>query len=215
MNRSGFKLWLAGFGGLALMLAGPAPLGAATGDIHRITADLANLRAGPSNDAAVRGQVDAGTDVIELRSEGGWLGVRVLDTGEEGWIFGDLVERVAPSGLAGEPGDAGFRQLSESFDRLVQSLNNQLGYPLVEQVEQTGDDALAVTPTQQWLRYGSRDAHVMATMAFYQMWKNHQNQRPVRLTLVDPEGEEYITIADEDNGPVLSLRAPGAGETAG
>jgi hypothetical protein len=215
MTRSVYKLWLAGFGGLALTLAGAAPLSAAPGDIHRITADLANLRAGPSNDAAVRGQVEAGTQVIELRSERNWLGVRVLDTGEEGWIFGDLVERVARSDLAAEPGDAGFRQLSESFDRLVQSLNDQLGYPLVEQVERTADDALTVTPTPQWLRYSGRDAHMMAAMAFYQMWKNHQDQRPVRLTLLGPEGDDYITITDEDVGPVLSLRAPGEEETAG
>jgi hypothetical protein len=203
------KWKLAGVAGLALLLAGQAPVSAAPGDIHRVTAELANLRAGPSNESAVRSRVEAGAELIELRSEGGWLGVRVLDTGEEGWIFGDLLERVARTGLAAEPGDAGFRQLSESFDRLVQSLNDQLGYPLVERVERTGENALTVTPTPQWLRYGGRDAHLMAAMSFYQMWKNHQDQQPVRLTLAGPDGTEYITIVDEDAGPVLSLLSPG------
>lgn len=219
MHRGGFKLWLAGFGGLALTLAGqPVPLSAAPGDTHRVTADLANLRAGPSNDATVRGRVEQGDEVIELREERGWLGVRVLDTGEEGWIYGDLLERLAQSGLSADAGDAGFRELSEGFDRLVQSVNGELGYPTVEAVERTGEDALRVTPTPQWLRYAGRDAHLMAAMAFYEMWKNHQNRRPVSLTLAGEGGADYITIIDRETGPVLSLRAPdeeGEGGTSG
>lgn len=215
MDRSNSRLWLTGLGGLVLALAGPAPLSAAPGDVHRVTADLANLRAGPSNDANVRGRVEVGDEVIELRQERGWFGVRVMDTGEEGWIYGDLLERVAQSGLSGEAGDAGFRQLSEGFDRLVGSLNDELGYRTVERVERTGEDALRVTPTPQWLRYGSRDAHLASAMAFYQMWKNHQNGRRVNLTVAGEGGDDYITITDQDTGPVLSVQVPGEEESSG
>jgi hypothetical protein len=200
---------LAGCGGLALMLAGAAPALSAAGDLHRISAERANFRAGPSNDASVRGQLERGTEVIELRSERGWIGVRVLDTGEEGWVFGELLETVRRSGLAAENEDAGFRSLSQDFDRLMHSLNSELGYRMVDGVEQTGENGLAVTLTPQWLRYGGRDAHMMAAMAFYQMWKNHQDQRPVTLVVLDIDGEDYITITEDEMGPTLSVQLPG------
>ena len=102
-------LIVASLGGAAL---------AAPGDIHRVTgAEIVNLRAGPSDESNIRGRVDQGDEVIELTSEGNWVGVRVLDTGEEGWIYGGLLERVAQSGLLpGDPGlidegDGGFLQL--------------------------------------------------------------------------------------------------------
>ena len=216
MTRRGFRHGLAGLGGLALALAlGPGSPSAAPGDIYRVTADLANLRAGPSNDATVRGRVEGGDEVIELRRERGWVGVRVLQTGEEGWIFGDLLDRTARSGLSADPGDAGFRTLSEDFDELVLALNEEVGYAIVEQVERTGEDALRVTPSPQWLRYAGRDAHLMAATAFYQMWKNHQNGRRVSLALAGEGGDDYITIADQDTGPMLSVQAPGAEEEAG
>lgn len=203
------RAWLVGCGGVVLLLAGAGPVLSAAGDLHRVGADLANFRAGPSNEAAVRGQLERGAEVIELRSERGWVGVRVLETGEEGWIFGDLLETVQRSGLAAENDDAGFRSLSQDFDRLVHTLNAELGYRMVDGVEQTGEDALAVTLTPQWLRYGGRDAHMMAATAFYQMWKNHQDQRPVNLVVRGPEGEDYITIADDEIGPMLRMELPG------
>jgi hypothetical protein len=43
----------------------------------------------------VRGTVERGDEVIELTRRDNWLGVRVLRTGEEGWIFGYLLEPVA------------------------------------------------------------------------------------------------------------------------
>ena len=222
MSRSTFKSWrtVAGAGGaaLALMLAAVVPSAhAATGDIHRVTADLANVRAGPSNDASVRGTVEGGTQVIELRRDRGWIGVRVMDTGQEGWIFGELLDRVAASGLgAGDYGrDAGFRSLSQGFDHLVQSLNDNLGYSMVERVERAGEGALRVTPSPQWLRYAGREAHLLAATAIYEMWKNHENQRPVSVTLVGEDDTDYVTIADRDGVPVLDLRAPGGEQMAG
>ena len=50
-------------------------------------------------------------------------------------------------------------------------------------------------PTPSWLRAGSRDSHLMAALAFYQMWKNHQNGRPVTMVLEDADGADYIRIA--------------------
>ena len=188
---------------------------AAPGDIHRVAgAEVVNLRAGPSNESNIRGSVEQGDEVIELTSAGSWYGVRVLQTGEEGWIFGELLERVAQSGLlprdsAGGPaGDGGFLQLSEGFDQLIRRLSDDLGYRMVEDAVTLDQGVLQVTPTASWLRGGSRDSHLMAALAFYQMWKNHQDGRPVTLVMPDDEGQEYIRIADGARGPELSIAAP-------
>jgi hypothetical protein len=99
-------------------------------------------------------------------------------------------------------------QLSESFDHLIRRFNGDLGYRMVEDVVQTGDGVLQVTPTPAWLRSGSRDAHMMGALAFYQLWKNHQDGRPVALVMTDDQGEEYIRIVDGDLGPELAMVAP-------
>jgi hypothetical protein len=44
----------------------------------------------------------------------------------------------------------------------------------------------------------------MTVLAIYQLWKNHQNNQPVRVTLLDGE-KPYITIADEAGGPQLTV----------
>jgi len=189
---------------------------AAPGDIHRVAgAEVVNLRAGPSNESNIRGSVEQGDEVIELTRDGSWFGVRVLQTGEEGWIFGDLLQPVAQSGLLprdggteGAGGDAGFLQLSEGFDQLVRRLNSDLGYRLVEDAVPLDQGVLQVTPTADWLRSGSRDSHIMAALAFYQMWKNYQDGRPVTLVMPDDQGQEYIRIADGSRGPELSIAMP-------
>jgi Bacterial SH3 domain len=186
---------------------------AAPGDIHRVTgAEVVNLRAGPSDESNIRGRVERGDEVIELTSDGNWRGVRVLQTGEEGWIYGGLLERESQSGLLGgdvaaaEPG--GFMQLSEDFDRLIQRVNGGLGYRMVDEARVGDDGALHVVPTPAWLRAGSRDSHLMAAMAFYEMWKNHQNGRPVTMVMEDAGGTDYIRIADSEQGPELAITAP-------
>jgi uncharacterized protein YgiM (DUF1202 family) len=187
---------------------------AAPGDIHRVSgAEVVNLRAGPSEASNIRGTVEQGDEVIELTREGNWIGLRVLRTGEEGWIYGGLLEQVAQSGLlpgAGEGtgGDAGFLQLSESFDRLMRRVNGDLGYALVEEAAPVAEGVLQVRPTTAWLRSGGRDAHLMGALAFYELWKNHQNGRPVTLVMTDDREEEYIRIADGDLGPELTVAAP-------
>lgn len=200
---------------LALGAAGGGAL-AAPGDIHRVSgAEVVNLRAGPSNDSNIRGRVEQGDEVIELTSDGNWFGVRVLQTGEEGWVFGDLLQPVAQSGLLPRDGgtegageDAGFLQLSEGFDQLIRRLNRDLGYRLVEDAVPVEEGVLQVTPTADWLRGGSRDSHIMAALAFYQMWKNYQDGRPVTLVMPDDQGQEYIRIADGSRGPELSIAMP-------
>jgi len=82
---------------LLTLAAGPAAAPAAPGDLHRVAAERVNLRAEPSEDAAVRRRVGRGEELLELKREGDWYGVRVTRTGEEGWVSRDLVERVARS----------------------------------------------------------------------------------------------------------------------
>lgn len=152
--------------------------------------------------------------MIELTRDGNWIGVRVLQTGEEGWIYSGLLEQVAQSGLlpgdggTGAGGDAGFLQLSEGFDRLIRRVNDDLGYALVEDAAPVADGVLQVRPTAAWLRSGGRDAHVMGALAFYQLWKNYQDGRPVTLVMTDEQGQEYIRVADGDLGPELAIAAP-------
>jgi hypothetical protein len=67
---------------------------------------------------------------------------------------------------------------------------------------------LQVRPTAAWLRSAGRDAHMMGALAFYQMWKNYQNGRPVTLVMTDDQGAEYIRIADGALGPELGITPP-------
>jgi uncharacterized protein YgiM (DUF1202 family) len=213
---SGDHHWWISVLALSLAAFGGAPAKAAPGDIHRVVnADLVNLRAGPSDESSVRGTVERGDEVIELTRRDNWLGVRVLRTGEEGWIFGQLVEPVALTtlGTGGAPPveDVGFLRLSEGFNRLIRSINADLGYSVVQEVQQPEADLLRVVPTRNWLINGSREAHLMAAAAIYEMWKNHQNGAPVRLVMVDDQGQDYITIVDDETGPNLSIAVPARG----
>ena len=130
---------------------------AAPGDIHRVSgAEVVNLRAAPTEASNIRGTVEQGDEAIELARVGNWIGLRVLRTGEEGWIYGGLLERVAQSGLLpggaeGSGGDAGFLQLPESFDRLMRRVNGDLGYPLVEDAAPVAEGVLQVRLTTAWL----------------------------------------------------------------
>ena len=197
---------------LLVMLSGSAL--AAPGDIHRVSgAEVVNLRAGPSDTSNIRGRVEQGDEVIELTRDGNWIGARVLRTGEEGWIYGGLLEPVAQSGLLPRDaalgnGDAGFLRLSEGFDRLMRRVNDDLGYRMVEEATPVAEGVLQVRPTAAWLRSGGRDAHMMAALAFYELWKNYQDGRPVTLVMTDEQGREYIRIADTDLGPELAIAAP-------
>jgi hypothetical protein len=191
-----------------LLVAGPAIALADPGDLHRLTAERANLRAGPSEDANVRGQLARGDELVELRREGGWYGVRVVRTGEEGWVFGDLVERVAQSTLGGEREvSAGFREYSESFDAALHGLEDAFGHPVVREVRRAEGDVLQVVPNPGWLLATSRETHLATVLAVYEMWKNRQNDAPVRVVLLDGE-EPYIALTDEADGPRWTIRRP-------
>jgi hypothetical protein len=188
-------------------LTGPPTL-AAPGDLHRIKAEMANLRAGPSDQSNVRGRVEGKKEVIELAESGKWVGVRVLDTGEEGWIFGDLLDLASASTL-GEgtppvPPTAGFRELSAGFDQVMQAVNTELGQSFASKVETAEGNKLRVVADPDWLRSTSRDAHIMAATALYEMWKNHQNSAAVEVTLLDGKSS-YVTISDDSTGPKLTV----------
>ena len=145
-----------------------------------------------------------------MRREGNWLGVRVLRTGEEGWLFSDLVKRQTASTLGGgeaAPAQAGFEQMSPGFDGLVATIGERLGYRFADKVDQTGNGALRVVPTPEWTYNTGRDAKMYAALALYQMWKNYNNGRPVTVTL-GSQGPSAITIADAAKGPELTMPTP-------
>jgi hypothetical protein len=188
---------------LALGLATPALAG--PGDLHAVTADLVNLRASPSDAASVRDRLEGGTEVIELRRDGGWIGVRVVPTGQEGWIYGELLREVASSELGSGERTAGFGAYSGDIDALVYQINERLGAPMLGELAESGN-ALTVTPTASWLRTTSQDAQLMAAAALYGMWKNYKNQSPVEVVLLDEAGEQYVVIRDEgEAGPELTV----------
>ncbi|HET6468974.1 MAG TPA: SH3 domain-containing protein [Geminicoccaceae bacterium] len=198
-----------------LLVAGAPAAYAAPGDVHRVTAETVNLRAGPSDQTNVRGRIQGGEQVLELTREGNWYGVRVLRTGEVGWIFGDLLQLAAASALGQangpvEPESAGFRELSSGFDQMMQAINRELGMSVFDRVEPVQGDRLKVRAHPDWLRATSRDAHLMAATAIYEMWKNHQNSAPVQVVLTDGD-DDYVTIADEATGPRLTVASLGEG----
>src|SRR5215831_7058974 len=199
---SGIKhhLWMSVLAcGLAVALAGNAA--AAPGDLHRVVGAKVNLRSGPSENATVRSTLEQGDELVELRRDHGWLGVRVLRTGEEGWIYGNLVDRVAQSQLQLVPADAGFQTLSPEFDQLIAAMAEQLGYPIIRSVETSTGDTLRVVPTDDFLVNSGRDAHMAVALAIYEMWKNHENQRPVRLEFLGLDGRPYMVVEETAGGP--------------
>ena len=203
---------------LALTLAafGGAPAEAAPGDIHRVVnADLVNLRAGPSEESSVRGTIERGDEVIELTRQR-QLARRARAAHRRGRL--DLRTTPGAGGAQharhGWPPTSRRRRLLatlEGFNRLIRSINADLGYPIVQEVQQPEADLLRVVPSRDWLINGSREAHLMAAAAMYEMWKNHQNGAPVRLVMVDDEGRDYITIVDDETGPNLSIALPARG----
>jgi uncharacterized protein YraI len=194
------------FCSLALAATGAA---AAPGDVYRVTGERVNLRSGPSDQANIRSTVGQGDELLEVRNQGPWLGVRVIRTGEEGWVFSDLVRRTTESSLGGGSGggraDAGFAQISPGFDQLLGSVNNQLGYRFADKVERANGGTLRVTPTQEWLYNTGRDGKLMTALAVHEMWKSYNNGRPVNLNMLDAQGRDLMSVRDTGTGPVLDL----------
>lgn len=198
--------------GVAWLLGASVAL-AASGDTYRVAGERVNLRAGPSDDANVRSQILRGEELVELRQSGNWLGVRALRTGEEGWVFAKLLDPVATSTLETSttaPATAGFGELSRDFDGLMAAIDGRRGFKLYDKVHQAGGNALEVNASETWLRAGSADEHLMSALAIYQMWKNHQNNAPVKVVVIDPQGTPYITIDDTSGAvPLLTVASNG------
>ncbi|HYH16992.1 MAG TPA: SH3 domain-containing protein [Azospirillum sp.] len=190
--------------GLMMALVG-GPAAASPGDTHTVTGERVNLRSGPSDRASIRSTVRRGDELLELKQDGNWTGVRNMRTGEEGWVFTDLLRQRSTSTLSGG-GPGSFARYSSGFDRLIGRVNEELGYSFADRVEAGENGLLRVTPTQEWLFNTSREAKIYAAMALYQMWKNHNNGRPVSLALGE-RGGSPITIEDAANGPIMDLPA--------
>lgn len=190
----------------ATLMALSAPALANPGDTYTITGDRVNVRAVPSDRGAIRTTVRRGDELLELRQDGGWTGVRVLRTGEEGWVFSDLLRQRSASTLGGGGGRGSFARYSSGFDRLIGHVNDELGYKFADRVEAGEDGLLRVTPSQEWLFNTSREAKIYAAMALYEMWKNHNNGRPVSVAL-GARGMNPISIEDGANGPTMDLPA--------
>jgi uncharacterized protein YgiM (DUF1202 family) len=198
--------------GLSLLAAAlalvTAPVYAAPGDTYRVTGEKANLRSAASDQSTVRSTLVKGDQVLELRSDGHWLGVRALKTGEEGWIYSDLVQPVAQSALGGADAtrrQAGFVKLSPGFDELMSATNEEIGYPLADRVDVLPNNTLRVTPTAEWLYNTGREAKIYAALAIYEMWKNYNNGRPVTVSLGDTDADA-IVIGDATNGSRIGFR---------
>lgn len=200
-----------GLSGLcALALAAPAV--AATGDVYKVTGAKVNLREGPSEGTTALTTVKQGDELIELRRQGNWLGVRVLASGDEGWIYDDLIEQVAQSRFERSTGAVSFKDLSEDFARLIERINTHLSYPLAVRLEQREGDTLRVAASREWLLHTNTDVHLLAALALYEVWKDNQNNRPVKLVLNDDRNEEYIVISDTSKGPQVTVRSPAKGD---
>lgn len=194
-----------GVGVCGLMMAFGGPAVASPGDTHTVTGERVNLRAAPTDRASIRSTVRRGDELLELKQDGNWTGVRNMRTGEEGWVFTDLLRQRSTSMLGG--GERGsFARYSSGFDRLIGRVNDELGYKFADRVEVGENGLLRVTPTQEWLFNTSREAKIYAALALYQMWKGHNNGRPVSLALGE-RGGTPITIEDAANGPIMDLPA--------
>jgi len=208
MSGKSKTLWLCvlGLGALGVS-ASVTPALANPGDTYTITGERVNLRAGPSDRASIRSSVRRGDELLELKQDGNWTGVRNIRTGEEGWVFTDLLRQRSTSMLGTGGSDRrGFARYSSGFDSLVGRMDDELGYRFADRVETGENGMLRVTPTQEWLFNTSREAKIYAAMALYEMWKNHNNGRPVGVAL-GARGSNPISIQDGSNGPVMDLPA--------
>lgn len=197
-------------GALVALGLGVGDVAADTGDILSVTGEVVNLRSGPSDESNIRSTVAQGAELIELQREGSWIGVRVQDTGQEGWIYADLVRRVAASSL-----DTGqenpFTRISPDFAGLLDRIGGETGYRLIEEVRQPEADRLSVTPTREWMDRAGADMKMMTGLAIYEMWKNYNNGRPVDVEIVDPQGNSLLGVTDGAQGPDFTLGQTVAG----
>lgn len=82
--------------GAAASVADVAVAPDADADIRYVTADRANLRAGPGTGNSVVGQVRRGEKVEVLEDREGWFRIRVPDQVATGWIFGEFLDESRP-----------------------------------------------------------------------------------------------------------------------
>ena len=191
------------------LMASVALAGAALawpGDVYKVTGERVNLRAGPTDQAAVRSQVLQGEELIELAQHGRWLGVRVARTGDEGWVYGDLVRRTAQTTLGRRVSAAGFSRYSREFDGLIEAINGELGFPMVAALDQGPNNTLRVTPTPEWMLGTGRDAKLYAALALHQMWRHHTGRAANVAMLMN--NTPFLTVNDTSTGPAIAYEVP-------
>ncbi len=176
------------------------------GDVYKVTGERVNLRAGPTDQAPVRSQVLQGEELIELAQQGRWLGVRVARTGEEGWVFSELVRRTAQTTLGRRVSTANFSRYSREFDGLIEAINGELGFPMVAALDQGPNNTLRVTPTPEWMLGTGRDAKLYAAVALHQMWRNHTG-RPANVAML-MNNTPFLSVSDTSTGPVIVYDVP-------
>jgi hypothetical protein len=132
--------------------------------------------------------------------------VRHARTGEEGWVYGDLVRRVSQSALGRRVSAAGFGKYSRDFDGLIETINGELGFPMVAAIDQGPNNTLRVTPTAEWMLGTGRDAKLYAAAALYQMWRNVSGR--VGNVALMHGNTPFIAVNDGNAGPVIVYEVP-------
>lgn len=77
---------------LSALLAPCQPM-AAPGDLLETSRTNVNVRADPTTEAAIVTRINSGDRMFEVRSEGDWYLVELPDIGQQGWIYGPLLDR--------------------------------------------------------------------------------------------------------------------------
>jgi hypothetical protein len=109
---------------------------------------------------------------------------------------------------------AGFGKYSRDFDGLIETINGELGYPMVAAIDQGANNTLRVTPTPEWMLNTGRDAKLYAALALHQMWRNVSGGRPANVAMVY-NGTNFLTVSDTGTGPVLGYEVPPIGVLSG
>ena len=63
------------------------------GDVYKVTASTLNLRSGPSTSYAVIKELPFGTLVSLLSTEGVWLQIKVVSSGETGYVHSSYIKK--------------------------------------------------------------------------------------------------------------------------
>jgi SH3-like domain-containing protein len=72
-------------------VSNPVPVDNSNPNIRSIIVSKANVRTGPGTDNSILGAFDYGTQVEILEKVSDWYKIKIISTGQIGYIFGDLI----------------------------------------------------------------------------------------------------------------------------